>query len=115
MSPHNIVVLRGTLTGTPRTRDLASGRRVAQFDVTTTLDDHEPAASVPVAWFDPPPAGLPVDVGDEVVVVGSVQRRFFRAAGATQSRTEVVAERVVPATKRREVTRALDGARRALE
>ncbi len=32
----------------------------------------------------------------EVVVVGRVRRRWFRSGGATQSRTEVVAEGVVP-------------------
>lgn len=31
-----------------------------------------------------------------MVVVGAVERRFFRVGGATQSRTEVVAASVVP-------------------
>ena len=33
--------------------------------------------------------------GAEVVVVGRVRRRFFRAGGATASRTEVVADRMI--------------------
>jgi single-strand DNA-binding protein len=45
-----------------------------------------------------------------VVVVGSVRRRFFRVGGATQSRTEVVADRVVAARRAREVRRMLGAA-----
>jgi hypothetical protein len=55
------------------------------------------AESVPVAWFEPPAAASSLKVGDDVVVVGRVRRRFFRAGGATASRTEVVAAAVVPA------------------
>ena len=36
-----------------------------------------------------------------VVVVGTVRRRFFRAGGATQSRTEVLADKVVRASRTR--------------
>ena len=70
---------------------------------------------MPVAWLDPPTGGVPAGPGDELVVVGSVRRRFFRSGGTTQSRTEVVAERVVAAARRRDVRRALDAARAALD
>ena len=108
MSEHNLVVLRGTLVGDVRTRELPSGSVVSQFDVTTRDDGG--TSSVPVAWFNPPPAGVPVRVGEELVIVGTVHRRFFRAAGVTQSRTEVVAERVLAAARRRQVDRALRSA-----
>lgn len=36
-----------------------------------------------------------VEVDTELLVVGTVRRRFFRAGGSTQSRTEVVADKVV--------------------
>ena len=113
MSEHNLAVVRGSLVGDVTTRELASGRTVAQFDVTTR--DEAGTQTVPVAWFDPPPAGVRAGPGDELVVVGSVRRRFFRSGGATQSRTEVVAERVVVADRRRDVRRALDAARAALD
>ena len=61
---------------------------------------------MPVAWFDPPPTASLVS-GDDVVVVGSVRRRFFRVGGSTQSRTEVVAQRVLRPSQRRQVTGAL--------
>jgi len=111
MSEHNLSVLRGTVVNEPTVRDLASGTIVVSFDVTTR--DTAGAQSVPVAWFDPP--GAAPAAGAEVVVVGSVRRRFFRAGGATQSRTEVVADRVVDARRRRDVTRALAIARAVLE
>jgi single-strand DNA-binding protein len=44
----------------------------------------------------------------EVIVVGTVRRRFFRAGGATQSRTEVVADRIVPTRRTKDVQRSLD-------
>jgi single-strand DNA-binding protein len=44
------------------------------------------------------------------LVVGAVRRRFFRVGGATQSRTEVVADAVVPMRQRKRVLSALRGA-----
>jgi len=51
-----------------------------------------------------------VAAGDEVVVTGRVRRRFYRAGGATQSRTEVVAHAVVRAGDGRRVRRLVDQA-----
>jgi single-strand DNA-binding protein len=108
----NLVVLRGTLVAVARLRELPSGSAVAQFDITTR--DDTGTQSVPVAWFDPPPTVTDLEAGAELVVVGSVRRRFFRAGGATQSRTEVVATKVVPTRRGRDVRRALDAAARLL-
>ena len=113
MSERNLVVLRGALTAEPRTRELPSGSVLSQFDVTTR--DEGGTQSVPVAWFDPPGAVADLDAGVEVVVVGSVRRRFFRAGGVTQSRTEVVAAKVVPARRGRDVKRVVEAACRALQ
>jgi single-strand DNA-binding protein len=66
-----------------------------------------------VSWFDPP-AEAGFEAGDEVVVVGAVRRRFFRAGGATQSRTEVVASAVLKATQRKAVAKALTDATAAI-
>jgi single-strand DNA-binding protein len=109
VSAHNVVVLRGTLVAEPRVRELPSGSVLVQFDITTRDDDG--TQSVPVAWFEPPPSGVPAEAGDDVVVIGSVRRRFFRAGGATQSRTEVVAEHVISARRGRQVDRALAAVR----
>ena len=40
-------------------------------------------------------------------MIGSVRRRFFRAAGSTMSRTDVVAGEVIATCRRRAVSRAL--------
>lgn len=113
----NFVVLRGVLSSDPQVRTLASSSILVQFQVTTPVDagcvwgpgrgtDVVAQVSVPVAWFDPPRL-VAFTAGDEVVIVGTVARRFFRAAGGTQSRTEVVAAKVVRASNRQAVRRAL--------
>jgi single-strand DNA-binding protein len=49
-----------------------------------------------------------------VLVVGHVRRRFFRSGALTQSRTEVVAQRVVPLSRRARVTRVLEAVATAI-
>lgn len=117
VSTSNLVVLRATMTNDPTTRDLAGGACVVQFDVTTQVDDdgHRSNVSVPVAWHNPPVSGLTsLATGTEVVVVGTVRRRFFRSGGQTQSRTEVIADRVVPARRTKTVRSLLASAAVAL-
>ena len=107
----NLVVLRGVLSRDPEPRQLPSGDAVVAYDVTVRPESAsgEPgrAESVPVAWFSPPAAAAGLSAGDDVVVVGRVRRRFFRAGGATASRTEVVATRVVRARSAARVRGAL--------
>ncbi len=108
--PTNLVVLRGTVAHAPALRDLPSGSVVAQFDLITAVhqDGRVAPITVPVAWTDPSSSDLTrVGEGVAVVVVGTVRRRFFRVAGATQSRTEVVADAVVPAQRRKQVDKML--------
>jgi single-strand DNA-binding protein len=103
---NNLAVLRGTVSTDPQHRELAGPRHVAQFDVTTRLnaDGRDVNVSVPVAWPDPSDAAVGAIVsGVDVVIVGTVRRRFFRVGGATQSRTEVVADAVLPARRRKRV------------
>lgn len=106
MSACNVVVLNGTIVSEPQVRQLRSGLSVAQFDVTTRDDDA--TRTVPVSWPDPPADHAKLaNEGARVVVVGRVNRRFFRAGGATQSRTEVVADRVLSTTRTRQVAKVL--------
>lgn len=109
----NLVVLRGSLSSPPRARELPSGAALTLLEVSTRVADG--AASVPVvvpASATAVPASL--DAGDEVVVVGRVVRRYFRAGGVTQSRTEVVADRLVPASRRVAAGKAVRDAAAAL-
>jgi single-strand DNA-binding protein len=107
----NIVVIQGTLSSDPVERTLPSGETLTSLEV-TTRSDGEVARSVPVVVARSTPS---LSGGDEVVVVGSVRRRFFRAAGATQSRTEVEARTVVRAGRATQVARLLDSVRVRLE
>lgn len=104
----NHVVLVGLLTSTPQHRILTSGAVLWSLEVSTMGADGT-RWSVPVAWFDPP-MPLECSMGDEVVVIGAVRRRFFRGAQGTQSRTEVVASSVTPLVDRRRCRRLLRAA-----
>ena len=109
----NVTVVVGTVHSEPLERALPGGGMVVQFDITTRIhtDGRQLKVSVPVAWNDPTPAQLGVVApGEVVVVVGTVRRRFFRVGGVTQSRTEVVAEAVIPPRRRKQLEAALRAA-----
>lgn len=98
----NIAIIRGRLTGPPQTRTLPDGVDIADFDVTTE------AGTVPVSWREPANTTLSaLQPGESVVVIGHVQRRFFRSGGRTHCRTEVVALRAIPSRRQATVRTAL--------
>ena len=105
----NLSLIAGTLASPPELRPLPSGSLVLTLQVSVRVAEG-PAESVPVAWFDPPATAAGWEPGQEVVVVGRVRRRFFRSAGATVSRTEVVATKVIPAQRKAAVAKALAAA-----
>lgn len=94
----NVVVLQGSLTRPAELRSLPSGDSLVGLEMTVPRAG-EKADSVPVVWPDAPAAAADLDVGEKVVVVGRIRRRFFRSGGVTQSRTEVVADVVVQSSK----------------
>lgn len=110
----NLVALIGRLARPVQERVLPSGSRLMAYEVTVERPG-ERAETVPVVWFEPPASAAGHDVDDEVVVVGRVRRRFFRAGGTTQSRTEVVADTVVPARHTKRADAALAALCRRLE
>jgi single-strand DNA-binding protein len=103
----NIVIVRGILSRPGECRTLPSGDCLVAYDL-TVREGEGPAEIVPVVVPGEP--AVVHDEGTELLVTGRVRRRFFRAGGATQSRTEVVAEAVVVATDQRRVRRAIDRA-----
>lgn len=111
----NVVVLNGRLTSDPSVRQLASGSVLVALEVSAHAADGT-RWNTPVAWFDPPRSSSVANwaAGEEVVVLGSVRRRFYRAGGSTQSRTEVVASSVVKASSARSAHRLLDDAVKCL-
>ena len=110
----NLVVLHGVLARPASLVELPSGDRLASLEVTVRRPDG-PAEPVPVSVPDPPAWASDLDSGSEVVVLGRVRRRFFRSGGATQSRTEVVANRLARASSRRRVDALVAEATRCLE
>jgi single-strand DNA-binding protein len=109
MNSNNIVVLRGRLSSEPKLRQLPSGASLINLEVTTSVAGA--GVSVPVVIES---GDVAVQAGDEVVVTGHVRRRFFRAGGITQSRTEVVATALVPAGNQRRAARSIEKALAAL-
>jgi hypothetical protein len=107
----NVVYLQGRLSSEPVLRELSSGSQLLSLEVTTETDTG--AASVPVAWFDPPTVPEWA-AGTEVAVRGVVKRRFYRSGAGTQSRTEVVAVEVCELARKRQAQRVLEHAMTAL-
>jgi single-strand DNA-binding protein len=110
----NVVIIEGTLTRAPEARTLASGAALVACEV-TVRDEGEPTETVPIAWFDPPASASRLVEGTAVIVTGRIRRRFFRAGGATVSRTEVVASTVVPSRGASRRAAILGRARDALD
>ncbi len=109
----NVVVLIGRLARPAEVRELPSGDRLVAYEITVPREG-ERAESVPVVWMGAPASAADHDVDERMVVVGRVRRRFFRAGGATQSRTEVVAEAVVNARHGKRAAAALARAQERL-
>lgn len=108
----NLAVVLGVVSSEPTSRMLPSGDEVHSYEV-TVREEGVAAATVPVVLVGAaPPKG--VGAGDAVLVVGRVRRRFFRAGGATASRTELVADRIVPLRRRAGVAAAVVAARERL-
>ncbi|MEA2716890.1 MAG: single-strand DNA-binding protein [Actinomycetota bacterium] len=110
----NVVAVVGRLARPPEVRELPSGDRLVTYEVTVPRPG-ERAESLPVVWFEAPARAAELPVDELVVVVGRVRRRFFRTAGGTQSRTEVVADIVVAARQARRAKSALEAAQARLE
>jgi single-strand DNA-binding protein len=109
----NLAVVRGTVSSPPDVRVLPSDTVLAQLQLTTRLESE--TLSLPVAVWNPAQWVEALEPGAEVVVVGRVRRRFFKAAGAAASRVEVEADVVARAGDRRRVEAALRRASGVLE
>jgi single-strand DNA-binding protein len=101
----NLAVVRGEVSSRPDVRVLPSEAVLVQLQVTTRLAQE--TLSTPIAVWNPPTWVEELEPGTEIVAVGRVRRRFFRAAGATASRVELEADMVVRANDRRRVRAAM--------
>ena len=105
----NLTILVGSLSRDAEIRELPSGDRLVALELTVRREG-APTDSVPVAWLGAPVSAARWGAGEEVLVTGRVRRRFFQAGGSTQSRTEVVADRVVPTRRQAAAGKALAAA-----
>jgi len=94
----NLAVVRGPLSSAPDLRTLPSGTEVANLAIRTPVEGT--ATSVPVTLWDPPAWIADLAAGDELLVLGAVRRRFYRAGAATGSRVDVEASFVARPGKR---------------
>jgi single-strand DNA-binding protein len=90
----NVVVVLGSLAKPVQVKVLPSGSSLTSFDVVVRKAD-QVADTVPVVLFDAPQGVPELAAGETILVVGRVRRRFFRSGPSTQSRTEVVADKVL--------------------
>lgn len=111
----NVVVLVGRLARPAQLRNLPSGDSLVEYQLTVPAVEGRRAESVPVVWENAPASAAELDTDTEVVVVGRVRRRFFRAGARTESRTEVVAESVVPSRLAKRAKTALATALERIE
>lgn len=108
----NVAVVAGRITTSPHRIELPNGEVRWSFDVSSETAEGRLAA-VPVVCIGDESGACSFGVfiiDDLVVVSGVVRRRFFRVGGATQSRTEVVADHIVSQRSCRQVKVLLDQA-----
>ena len=94
----NMAIAMGNLAKPAQVRALPSGLMFAYFDLQVRTAD-QVLETVPVAIFDAPAQVPEWTTGQGLLAVGRVRRRFFRSGGATQSRTELVADVIATAVE----------------
>ena len=109
----NLAVVRGIVSSPAEVRVLPSETVLVQLQVTTRLETE--TLSIPVSCWNPAGWVETLEPGEEIVVVGRVRRRFFRAGGATASRVELEADVISRANDRRRVQSAVRRVNAALE
>lgn len=110
----NVVVVKGRLSKPAVEKVLESRTRLVTLELTVPRPG-ERADSVPVAWMGAPASAAKLDTGEEVLVIGRVRRRFYRGDRGTQSRTEVLADRVIVTRQAKKTAQALAEAALSLE
>lgn len=93
----NLVVVSGRLAAPPELRQFESGARLARYLVTVRSEEPTRRVDVlPVTMWDPDEALLNAEPmpGSRVLVVGSLQRRFWSGEEGRRSRLELIADQV---------------------
>lgn len=85
----NVVVVQGVLAREPQERTLPDGSIVVDWQVTT--GEVGAKRTVPVQWVEPSASVRSCAEGADVMVLGAVRTRWFKAGGANISKVEVIA------------------------
>lgn len=101
----NLSVLIGEVITQPSARELSSGDVVTSIDVATQSSRGRMTVPVLIEGNIED-----LEIGQRVFVSGVTRRRFFRAGTGVSSRTEVLADVVVPVRRKAQVQRALEQA-----
>jgi single-strand DNA-binding protein len=90
MTDINFVLLIGTIDNTPTTREMPGGAPWVNFDLGCHTEHGTETIPIVTELHVAPDL-----LGETVEIHGRVRRRYFRAGGVTQSRTEIVAHRII--------------------
>ncbi len=94
----NLIVIAGRVAAQPECRSFDSGSTMIRLLVTVRSNSPRRRVDVvPVSQWDPPDdvTDGSITVGTSVMIIGSVQRRFWSATDGRRSRLEVVAHDIV--------------------
>ncbi len=98
----NLAVIIGEVITEPSARELSNGNIVTSLDVAT--ESPHGRLTVPVVLEGD---AEKCEIGQRVLVCGVTRRRFFRTGTGVSSRTEVLADVVVPVRRKTQVQRFL--------
>jgi single-strand DNA-binding protein len=89
----NVVVLAGTVAAEPVQRQLPSGDEVTEFRLSVPEEGKRLLPMPVTAWHKAVGKRALKDIakGDDVLVHGTLARRFYRSGAGARSLTEVVA------------------------
>ncbi len=103
----NLVMVVGRVRVDPVLRAAPNEEVLLTFDLVSGTGTER--RTVPVSWQGRAARVPRVAVDDEIMVLGTVQRRFFRTGGVTANTVDVRAERVArtPAARRKVMSEAI--------
>ncbi len=90
----NVAVVAGNVAGEVHVQVQDDGATaIVSFDL--RVEAKGGPSAVPVSWIGPTGRAPDLEKGATVTAIGSVRKRFYRRGGATVSRTDLLADRVI--------------------
>ena len=109
----SLTLAQGVVASPPTIRVTARGE-IAELDLRSrafvSAETTEPGPPIGISIVSNPELVEGIEEGDELLVLGTTRRRFFRAGGTTVARTEVEAVSIVKISDRRRRSRLISHA-----